>query len=115
MVVSPAHALHLVHRINAKSAPGIFEKCRQGLDPGQLWLKRTVLEMGGKDCIVVDETADIDAAAEGESSPPRSASRARSAPPARRLIVHRGRLTTNVLAKRVVERAKKITVGDTTK
>lgn len=32
--------------------------------PGQKWLKRTILEMGGKDSIVVDETADLDAAAE---------------------------------------------------
>lgn len=33
--------------------------------PGQLWIKRAVLEMGGKDGIVVDETADLDAAAAG--------------------------------------------------
>src|SRR5712672_3281783 len=33
--------------------------------PGQMWIKRTVLEMGGKDAIVVDEEADLDAAAEG--------------------------------------------------
>ncbi len=30
--------------------------------PGQLWLKRSCLEMGGKDAIVVDETADLDTA-----------------------------------------------------
>ncbi|MGP7817030.1 L-glutamate gamma-semialdehyde dehydrogenase [Niallia sp. 01092] len=34
------------------------------VQPGQIWLKRVVAEMGGKDGIVVDETADIDAAAE---------------------------------------------------
>ncbi|MFI5272944.1 MAG: aldehyde dehydrogenase family protein, partial [Ktedonobacterales bacterium] len=33
--------------------------------PGQRWVKRAVLEMGGKDSIAVDETADLDAAAEG--------------------------------------------------
>jgi 1-pyrroline-5-carboxylate dehydrogenase len=33
--------------------------------PGQLWIKRTILEMGGKDAVVVDETADLDAAARG--------------------------------------------------
>lgn len=33
--------------------------------PGQIWIKRVVAEMGGKDCILVDETADLDAAAEG--------------------------------------------------
>jgi 1-pyrroline-5-carboxylate dehydrogenase len=32
---------------------------------GQIWIKRTVLEMGGKDAIVVDEEADVDAAVEG--------------------------------------------------
>ncbi len=31
--------------------------------PGQRWIKRTILEMGGKDAVVVDETADLDAAA----------------------------------------------------
>ncbi|AEI46259.1 L-glutamate gamma-semialdehyde dehydrogenase [Paenibacillus mucilaginosus] len=33
--------------------------------PGQIWIKRVVAEMGGKDGIVVDETADLDAAAQG--------------------------------------------------
>ncbi len=33
--------------------------------PGQIWIKRTILEMGGKDAVVVDETADLDAAAQG--------------------------------------------------
>lgn len=31
---------------------------------GQIWMKRLVAEMGGKDGIVVDETADLDAAAQ---------------------------------------------------
>jgi 1-pyrroline-5-carboxylate dehydrogenase len=33
--------------------------------PGQIWIKRTILEMGGKDAIIVDAEADLDAAAEG--------------------------------------------------
>ncbi|MGC9349219.1 MAG: L-glutamate gamma-semialdehyde dehydrogenase [Anaerolineae bacterium] len=33
--------------------------------PGQIWIKRTILEMGGKGAVVVDETADLDAAARG--------------------------------------------------
>ena len=32
---------------------------------GQVWIKRTVLEMGGKDTIVVDADANLDAAVEG--------------------------------------------------
>jgi 1-pyrroline-5-carboxylate dehydrogenase len=33
--------------------------------PGQIFIKRTILEMGGKDSIIVAEDADIDAAVEG--------------------------------------------------
>jgi 1-pyrroline-5-carboxylate dehydrogenase len=33
--------------------------------PRQIWIKRTVLEMGGKDAIIVDDEADLDAAVEG--------------------------------------------------
>ncbi|MBV9240800.1 MAG: aldehyde dehydrogenase family protein, partial [Acidobacteria bacterium] len=33
--------------------------------PGQIWIKRVVAEMGGKDAIVVADDADIDAAATG--------------------------------------------------
>jgi 1-pyrroline-5-carboxylate dehydrogenase len=33
--------------------------------PGQVWIKRTILEMGGKDAIIVDDEADLDAAVEG--------------------------------------------------
>ena len=31
--------------------------------PGQIWLKRAYMEMGGKDALIIDETADLDAAA----------------------------------------------------
>jgi 1-pyrroline-5-carboxylate dehydrogenase len=43
---------------------GIHEKAARVV-PGQIWLKRTILEMGGKDAIVVDKDADLDAAAKG--------------------------------------------------
>jgi 1-pyrroline-5-carboxylate dehydrogenase len=33
--------------------------------PGQIWIKRTVLEMGGKDAIIVSADADFDAAVDG--------------------------------------------------
>lgn len=35
------------------------------LSPGQIWIKRVIAEMGGKDAIIVDSEADIDAAIEG--------------------------------------------------
>ncbi len=33
------------------------------VQPGQIWIKRVIAEMGGKDCIVADEDSDIDAVA----------------------------------------------------
>jgi 1-pyrroline-5-carboxylate dehydrogenase len=33
--------------------------------PGQVWIKRTILEMGGKDAIIVEADAEIDSAVEG--------------------------------------------------
>jgi 1-pyrroline-5-carboxylate dehydrogenase len=33
--------------------------------PGQIWIKRTILEMGGKDAIVVDADSDLDQALDG--------------------------------------------------
>ncbi len=33
--------------------------------PGQIFIKRTILEMGGKDSIIVDADCDLDAAVEG--------------------------------------------------
>ena len=33
------------------------------VQPGQIWLKRVIAEMGGKDAIVVDSSADLEAAA----------------------------------------------------
>ncbi|MBP1970414.1 1-pyrroline-5-carboxylate dehydrogenase [Virgibacillus natechei] len=42
---------------------GIFERAAKVQD-GQQWLKRTIIEMGGKDTIVVDRDADLELAAE---------------------------------------------------
>ena len=33
--------------------------------PGQLWIKRVIAEMGGKDAIIVDSEADLESAAQG--------------------------------------------------
>jgi len=33
--------------------------------PGQIWIKRVIAEMGGKDFIIVDEAADLDSALDG--------------------------------------------------
>ncbi len=43
---------------------GIHARAAQ-LQPGQVWLKRTVLELGGKNAVIVDADADLDAAVDG--------------------------------------------------
>jgi 1-pyrroline-5-carboxylate dehydrogenase len=35
------------------------------VQPGQIWLKRVVVEMGGKDAIVIDEGVDVETAVQG--------------------------------------------------
>ncbi len=42
----------------------IIEKAAR-VSPGQIWIKRVVAEMGGKDCIIVDSEADLEEAALG--------------------------------------------------
>ncbi|MFQ5790836.1 MAG: aldehyde dehydrogenase family protein, partial [Acidobacteriota bacterium] len=39
---------------------GINEKAAR-TEPGQIWIKRVIAEMGGKDAIIVDSEADVDA------------------------------------------------------
>ncbi|TCP29992.1 delta-1-pyrroline-5-carboxylate dehydrogenase [Scopulibacillus darangshiensis] len=41
----------------------IYNKSSQ-VSPGQKWLKRAIIEMGGKDTVVVDKEADLDLAAD---------------------------------------------------
>jgi len=89
---------------------GIYEKCGK-VSKGQIWLKRAILEMGGKDCIVVDETADLDEAADGIVYAS-FGFQGQKCSACSRLIAHQD-IYDELLAK-VVERAKKLTVGDTT-
>jgi 1-pyrroline-5-carboxylate dehydrogenase len=42
----------------------IYERAAK-VQPGQRWLKRVTAEMGGKDAIIVDAEADVDAAIQG--------------------------------------------------
>ncbi|HEY0671037.1 MAG TPA: L-glutamate gamma-semialdehyde dehydrogenase [Longimicrobiales bacterium] len=79
--------------------------------PGQIWLKRTILEMGGKDSIVVDETADLDAAAEGIVLSAFGFQGQKCSACSRAIVVEE--VYDKVLEK-VLERAKKLTMGDPT-
>lgn len=88
---------------------GIFQKAAV-VHPGQIWLKRTVLEMGGKDCILVDETADVAAAAEGVVASA-FGFQGQKCSACSRLIAHRA--VYNELLDRVVARSRELSVGDT--
>lgn len=78
--------------------------------PGQIWIKRTILEMGGKDAVVVDETADLDAAAEGIVVSAFGYQGQKCSAGSRAILVDE---IYEPLLEKVVERARQITVGPT--
>jgi 1-pyrroline-5-carboxylate dehydrogenase len=88
----------------------IFDRAAKR-QPGQNWLKRTVLEMGGKDAIVVDETADLDLAAEAITFSAFGFQGQKCSACSRAIIVES--VYDEVLAK-VIERTRQLTVGDPT-
>jgi 1-pyrroline-5-carboxylate dehydrogenase len=88
---------------------GIFEKAAK-VAQGQIWLKRTVLEMGGKDAIVVDETADVSAAATGAVASA-FGFQGQKCSACSRLIAHEQ--VYDELLDRVVKGARELTIGDT--
>ncbi len=89
----------------------IFERAAKH-QPGQRWLKRTVLEMGGKDAIVVDETADLDAAADGIVASAFGFQGQKCSACSRAIIVDS---VYDTVLEKVVERTKRLTVGDPSK
>ncbi len=78
---------------------------------GQIWIKRVILEMGGKDGILVDETADIAAAAAGVVAGA-FGFQGQKCSACSRLVAHEK--VYDDLVGRIVEQSRKITVGDTT-
>ncbi|MFL5805931.1 MAG: L-glutamate gamma-semialdehyde dehydrogenase [Roseiflexaceae bacterium] len=86
----------------------IYERAAK-VHPGQKWLKRTVLEMGGKDTIVVDETADLDAAADGIVASAFGFQGQKCSACSRVVAVEQ---VYDKLLDKVVERARTISVGD---
>jgi 1-pyrroline-5-carboxylate dehydrogenase len=79
--------------------------------PGQIWLKRTILEMGGKDSIVVDETADLEAAADAIVISAFGFQGQKCSACSRAIVVDS--VYDEVLEK-AVEKAKKLSIGDPT-
>ena len=76
--------------------------------PGQIWIKRTVLEMGGKDGIVVDEEADIDSAVEGTVQAAFGYQGQKCSACSRAIVAEK---VYDAFLQKLVDRTKKITVG----
>jgi 1-pyrroline-5-carboxylate dehydrogenase len=77
--------------------------------PGQRWIKRAILEMGGKDFILVDETADLEDAANGIVASA-FGFQGQKCSACSRLIVHQ-KIHRDLIA-RVVAKTKALSVGD---
>src|SRR6266700_3142258 len=78
---------------------------------GQRWLKRTILEMGGKDAVVVDETADLDAAAAAIVASAFGFQGQKCSAGSRAIIVDQ--VYDQVLQK-VIEKNRELTIGEVT-
>jgi 1-pyrroline-5-carboxylate dehydrogenase len=76
--------------------------------PGQIWIKRTVLEMGGKDGMIVDEEADIDAAVEGTAQAAFGYQGQKCSACSRVIVSEK---IYDTFLNKLVERTKKIKVG----
>ncbi len=88
----------------------IYERAAK-LQKGQRWLKRSVLEMGGKDAVVVDETADLEAAATGIVASAFGFQGQKCSAGSRAIIVEQ--VYDQVLQK-VIAKTKQLTIGDVT-
>ncbi|HEU4413234.1 MAG TPA: aldehyde dehydrogenase family protein, partial [Candidatus Angelobacter sp.] len=79
--------------------------------PGQKWIKRTILEMGGKDSIVVDADANLDAAVEGVAQAAFGFQGQKCSACSRAIIDEK---IYDVFLERLKNRVSQITVGDPT-
>ena len=77
--------------------------------PGQIWIKRTILEMGGKDSILVCADADLDAAIEGVTASAFGFSGQKCSACSRAIVEAP---IYDVFVERLRERVAKLTVGD---
>ncbi|MEO6119615.1 MAG: aldehyde dehydrogenase family protein, partial [Terriglobales bacterium] len=76
---------------------------------GQIWIKRTVLEMGGKDSIIVDADANLDAAVEGVAQAAFGFQGQKCSACSRAIVDEK---IYDVFVNRLKERVAKIVVGD---
>ncbi len=76
---------------------------------GQIWIKRTILEMGGKDSIIVDADANIDAAVEGVAAAAFGFSGQKCSACSRAIVDEK---IYDPFVAKLKERVNKITLGD---
>jgi 1-pyrroline-5-carboxylate dehydrogenase len=79
--------------------------------PGQKWIKRTILEMGGKDSIIVDADANLDAAVEGVALSAFGFQGQKCSACSRAIVDEK---IYDVFLERLKDRVNKIAVGDPT-
>jgi 1-pyrroline-5-carboxylate dehydrogenase len=77
--------------------------------PGQIWIKRTILEMGGKDAIIVDADADVDSAVEGVAQAAFGFQGQKCSACSRAIVDQR---IYDIFLEKLKARVEKITVGD---
>ena len=77
--------------------------------PGQIWIKRTILEMGGKDSILVCADTDLDAAVDGVVASAFGFSGQKCSACSRAIVEAS---IYDVFVERVRERVEKLTIGD---
>ena len=77
--------------------------------PGQIWIKRTILEMGGKDAIIVDSDSDVDAAVEGVAQAAFGFQGQKCSACSRAIVDER---IYEIFLEKLTARVEKITVGD---
>jgi len=78
---------------------------------GQIWIKRIIVEMGGKDAIIVDEEADIDSAVEGVAISAFGFQGQKCSACSRAIVSEK---IYDSFLEKLTARVKKITVGPTT-
>ena len=77
--------------------------------PGQIWIKRTILEMGGKDSILICDDTDLDAAVEGVLASAFGFSGQKCSACSRAIVEAP---LYDVFVERIRERVAKLSVGD---
>ena len=86
-----------------------INKVAADVAPGQIWIKRTILEMGGKDAILVDADADLDSAVDGVAAAAFGFQGQKCSACSRAIIDER---IYDKFLERLKERVERLTIGD---